>query len=143
MAIFKIKNITNTLGKRELNYNKTLEIEFVDGMRKRKMLLQPNMESYLKVDKLPISVHKLRISGHVTVTEITEMEFNSILSKTKENIEKNSAEKKKPAPKKTATKSKTATKTVTTKKQSAKDDAESDVESDGVKDDSKDAENKD
>lgn len=124
MTRYKITNITNLLGKREFKNNSILDIEYVDGMLKKKIQIRPNETIYLSLNKLPISIHKLRIKGLVTVTEISEKELNNAMNNKKKilsDIEEENKKTKKPGRKKiqpAATKKRTYNKT-------KKDDEES------------------
>lgn len=102
MAIFKITNITDSLGKRDVNFNKTLEISYVDDMERKTQNLKPKETLYFNSLNVPISVHRLRVKSLITVDEITGKEMKAI----------NDAEKRKKNP--------TTTTTTTTEKKPKK-----------------------
>ena len=80
MSIFKIINITNQLGKRDSNYNSTLNVEYVDNMEKKLINVKPNKIVYLTVPTLPLSLHSMRMKKWVVIKEITQFELNNIMS---------------------------------------------------------------
>lgn len=81
MSNYKITNITNSLGKRDLMYNSSVDVEYVSGLDKIKYILQPNETLYLKIDSLPLSVHKLRMKKFVIVSEIDSQTMASEYNK--------------------------------------------------------------
>jgi hypothetical protein len=72
MNNYKITNITNQLGKRDVNFNSILDIEYIDGMTKKVFKLTPNQTVFMKLVSLPISVHKMRIKNFVIVQEVND-----------------------------------------------------------------------
>jgi len=78
MANYKILNITDQTGKRDRHHNLTLDVDFVVGMIGEKKKIRPGEFIIIKSQKLPLSVHKLRLEGLVSVTEISDKETNSI-----------------------------------------------------------------
>lgn len=78
MNIYRITNITNKLGKRDDNFNTTLNITYVDNMEKKKISLKPQNNLYLIIKSLPLSVRKLRMKKLITVEEISNKEFEAI-----------------------------------------------------------------
>jgi len=85
MKIFKITNLTHTFSKRDLNYNKTLEIEYVDGMDSKILLLEPGHIAFLNINELPISLHNLRLKKLIIIEELNENRYKNLL---KRNIKK-------------------------------------------------------
>lgn len=86
MATYKITNITNSIGKRELNYNCDLKIDYVDGMEKKIIHLKPKETIYLTINYLPLSLHQYRIKKMATIVEISEKELERLKkSKIKKN----------------------------------------------------------
>ena len=75
MSTFKIKNITNELGKRDYKYNSVLDIEYVDKMMKKTVKIKPGATVYLTLSSLPLSAHTLRVKNLITVTEIGDSEL--------------------------------------------------------------------
>jgi len=90
MSTYKITNITNLAGKRDFKFNSELDIEFIDNMIKKTIAVKPGNTIYLTIPSLPLSVHKLRIKGLISVVEISETELNKLndINKTKSNIKK-------------------------------------------------------
>ena len=112
MSTYKLTNITNLAGKRDFKYNSELDITVVDGMVKNTMKLKPGDTVYLTVSSLPLSVHRLRVKGLVTVVEISP---SDIPKKAKASKPKAPKKAEKVAPKKTVAAKKTTTKKKTTK----------------------------
>ena len=77
MKIYKITNITNTFSKRELNYNKTILITYVDGMEEKYVEIKPGNSINLNTPKIPLSVHQNRINGTIIVTQIDSRELKT------------------------------------------------------------------
>jgi hypothetical protein len=78
MGTFKITNITNTLGKRDVKYNTVLGIEYVDDMLKKTIKIKAGETVYLTMPSLPISAHLLRVKNLITVTEVSDSEIASV-----------------------------------------------------------------
>ena len=98
MTTYKVTNITNRLTKRANGYNSTLDIEVIERMKRKSLSIRPNDTLFLTVSSLPLSVHKLRMKGHLTVVEIKE----SDIPKPKVVVEKPKPVAKKRPPKKVA-----------------------------------------
>ena len=81
MMYYKIKSKTGSLGKRDVNYNKTLDISFIDRMNRKVIKVYPNQDVYLECGKLPIDAQKLRMRNLITVNEISETEFRKMKKK--------------------------------------------------------------
>jgi len=90
MKTYKIKNITNNFNKRDINYNSTLNIDYINGMTKKTIKLKPDNEFYLKVLSLPVSIHLLRLKGLIIVEEVNDKKIDKLLNK---KIKKNVSEK--------------------------------------------------
>jgi len=74
MGYYKIKNITNLLPKRHAKLNTAQSFE----IKTSKVTLEPNGECALECNFLPISLHKLRAEGTVSVIEIDKNTFIKI-----------------------------------------------------------------
>ena len=83
MSTYKITNITNTAGKRDFKFNSELSIEFIDNMIKKNISVKPGDSVFLTVQSLPLSVHRLRVKGLVTVSEISEVELAKTINEVK------------------------------------------------------------
>jgi hypothetical protein len=101
MSTYKITNITNLAGKRDLKYNSILDIDYIDEMTKKTIKVKPGNTIYLTVSTLPLSIHRLRVKGLITVTEIGLKELNDAMGKIKpmaikveENVELKTDSKK-------------------------------------------------
>lgn len=141
MITYKITNITENLGKRDVNFNKTLEISYVDDMMRRTINVKPQDTVYFTSNDLPLSVHKMRVKKLVSVSEISEKELNQI--KNASNLKEDNKVTKLPdnkkstttttttKKKKTSSSSKKSTTTTTTTKKSVKDETKS-IYLDGV-----------
>lgn len=79
MKTFKITNITNLLDKRSFKQNSELEASYIDGMVKKTLKIKSGEIIYLRHQSLPLSIHRLRIKGLVTVTELSDKEMNAIV----------------------------------------------------------------
>lgn len=75
MGYFKIKNITNTLGKRDINKDRELSVEYNIGFTKKVHKIKSGDELIISSKSLPVSAHQLRLKGLATVVEISENEF--------------------------------------------------------------------
>jgi hypothetical protein len=106
MRTFKITNITNLLGKRSFKQNSELEADYIDGMLKKTLKIKSGETVYLTHQSLPLSIHRLRIKGLVTVSEISGKEMSTMVS----------AKKKKEGDSDTPKKTKKRTTKKTTKK---------------------------
>lgn len=119
MSTYKITNITNLAGKRDNRYNSTLEVEYVDEMMKKTVKIKPASTLYLSIPSLPLSVHRLRVKGLVSVVEVSGEEQQK-LSATKTKDDEKKKEVKKSPPKKTYSITKSSTKKSTPKKTTTK-----------------------
>ena len=95
MSTYKITNITETTGKRDFKHNSVLDIDYVDSMVKKTIRIKPGDSVYLTTQRLPMSVHKLRVKGLVTVIEVGSSELASKVSQPKP-VEKKSKLPNKP-----------------------------------------------
>lgn len=75
MGYYKIKNITNNLGKRDTNKDLTLNVEYNVGFQKKYKKLPPNEEIIMQCKSLPASIHTLRVKKFIKINEISENEF--------------------------------------------------------------------
>lgn len=79
MSIYKITNITNSFGKRELKNNSNLSIDYTDGLIKKTIQIKPGETVYLTVPTLPLSAHRLSVKKLITVIEISQSELLSLI----------------------------------------------------------------
>lgn len=77
MTNFKITNITNTTGKRSMRFNSTLDIDYIDEMKKKTIKIKPGETVFLQIHSLPLSVHKLRVNKLISVIEVTNNELKN------------------------------------------------------------------
>jgi len=83
MTNYKITNLTNTAGKRDMKFNTTLNIEYVDEMKKKTINVKPGETVYLQISSLPLSVHRLRVKKLISVVEVSNNELNNSMNTTK------------------------------------------------------------
>ena len=105
MVTYKITNITNTLGKREFKFNSTLDVSFVNGMERKIIKLKPGDSVYLTIPTLPLSIHRLRMKGLVTVVEVNENDLPSKKKTKRKSTKKSKVIDSEPTQKKTKRKS--------------------------------------
>jgi hypothetical protein len=86
MANYKITNITNTAGKRDMKFNTTLDIDYVDGMTKKTLKVKPGETVFLQIHSLPLSVHRLRVKKLITVSEISANELRDNINAGKPKV---------------------------------------------------------
>jgi len=77
MNIYKITNITNLAGKRDIKFNSILDIDYVDSMMKKNIKVKPGETIYLQISSLPLSVHRLRVKKQISVVEISNSELKN------------------------------------------------------------------
>lgn len=75
MNTYKITNITNLIGKRDIKFNSTLDITYVDSMIEKTIKIKPDETIYLQISSLPLSVHRLRVKKLISVVEISDNQF--------------------------------------------------------------------
>ena len=80
MSIFKITSLTNSGNKRESKYNTSLNIDYIDNMQKKTIVLKPGGVIYLSISSLPISIHKLRVRNLIIVDEISSNELSEVFN---------------------------------------------------------------
>jgi hypothetical protein len=83
MNNYKITNLTNTAGKRDPKFNSTLDIDYVDAMMKKTVKVKPGETIFLQISTLPLSVHRLRVKGLISVVEISQSELKNTMEATK------------------------------------------------------------
>lgn len=79
MGKYRIKNLTDSFGKRDADYNKVVSFQVSNGLMKKTITIEPGDELYIELKILPLDLQRLRIKNIVTVTEIGNLEFNSRL----------------------------------------------------------------
>jgi len=78
MVKYKILNNTFKItNKRDVNYNKSLEFIYNDGIFSKKMEIHPGQLIYIELDNIPISLRKLRLQGLIIMLQVTDSEFES------------------------------------------------------------------
>jgi hypothetical protein len=100
MSTYKITNITHLLGKREHKYNSNLDIEYVDSMNKKTIVLKPNESVFLSIVSLPLSVHRLRVKNLIIVTETGQSTPNDAVKKVEKPVVNKTETKKEEVEKK-------------------------------------------
>lgn len=86
MNTYKITNITNSIAKRDIHYNTTIDIEYVVSMSKKIISIKPGNSVFLTIPSLPISIQRMKIKKMITVTEMTPLEMDSIINSNKPKI---------------------------------------------------------
>ena len=124
MNTYKITNITNLLGKRETNFNKVVDVEYLDKRIKKANKLKAGQTMFLSIPSLPLSVHRLRIKGLISISEVSPAELAKTMAKPQPKAKKKPVKDFKPkkavamvteevtdAPKETVTRKTTSKKT--------------------------------
>jgi hypothetical protein len=83
MNTYKITNITNLAGKRDINYNKVLDITYLNNRIKQVKKLKAGQDMFLSIPSLPLSVHRLRIKGLISITEVSAAELAKTMKASK------------------------------------------------------------
>lgn len=115
MAHYKIKNITGKLGKRHVDKDTILNIEYHVGFQKKFRKLGVNGEMLLTCRTLPVSIHTLRAKKLIIINEISENEFAKLqkpsarIKPTIKKVKEEVKEEVKPKTIKKTTKKKTET----------------------------------
>src|SRR5579859_5706102 len=87
MGFYKIKNITPSLGKRNSKVNTSLMIDISSPLKENKVNLSPDAEFVMEANFLPISVHKMRTEGFLSVVEISKNEYQNAVATNKKRNE--------------------------------------------------------
>lgn len=111
MSTFKITNRTSTRAKRDVNYNSILDIDFIDEMERKVIGLKPDETIYFTAKSLPLSLHKLRIKGLVSVVEISDSQLSKLQRPKKPQVVQETPKAKKKVIQKEKTKKSTTRKT--------------------------------
>jgi len=80
MGYYKIKNVTNDLGKRHGKVNTTQTIEFKDIISANSIAIAPGAEITVEANYLPITAQKLRTEGLITIVEIDKNTYQKMLN---------------------------------------------------------------
>lgn len=75
MGYFKIKNITNALGKRHPRFNTPQIIETKGLLSTDKTIIHPGHEIIVESEFLPVSAQQLRLKGFLIVQEINKNDY--------------------------------------------------------------------
>jgi len=89
MGYYKIKNMTNTLGKRDSKVNTTQNIEFKDIIGASMIVIEPGNEIVIEATYLPVSAQKLRAEGLIMVVEIDRNTYQKLLNDQDSRITEN------------------------------------------------------
>jgi hypothetical protein len=82
MNTYKITNLTNTAGKRDPKFNATLDLDYVDAMMKKTVKVKPGETIFLQISTLPLSIHRLRVKGLISVVEVGPSELKNTMEAT-------------------------------------------------------------
>lgn len=77
MTNYKITNLTNLAGRRDIKFNSILDIDYVDEMKKKTIKVKPGETVFLQINTLPISVHRLRVKKLISVVEVSNNELKN------------------------------------------------------------------
>jgi len=77
MTNYKITNLTDTLAKRSARHDAILNIDYVDEMTKKSIKIKPGETVFLKINSLPLSVHRLRVKKLISVVEVSDNELKN------------------------------------------------------------------
>jgi hypothetical protein len=94
MGYYKIKNVTNDLGKRHPKVNSSLTIDFNDKITSNTVTIKPGFEITIDTNYLPISAQKLRTEGLITVSEMDKNSYQKLLNSQENKKVVESTEKK-------------------------------------------------
>lgn len=102
--IYKITNITDTLNKRDVNYNKPLEIKYNRGFLQRTEILNPKEVKYFVIEGnlLPNSIQEYKLkqlviveeANHVNLYEKKQPKKKRIVKQTKKTTKSTKKRKK-------------------------------------------------
>lgn len=95
MGYYKIMNITDQLPKRHAKTNTVQVIDITDNFKTEKISLSPKQEFVLETNFLPISLHKLRSEGVVTVIELDKNTYHRVVNEqVKKKLDQQQSESK-------------------------------------------------
>lgn len=80
MGYYKIKNITNNLAKRHAKLNTSQVVDLSTGINAQSITIAPDQEILLESNFLPVSLHKLRTEGLMTIVEIDKNTYQKFLN---------------------------------------------------------------
>ena len=97
MGYYRIKNVTNELGKRHGKVNTVQTIDFKDIINSSSIVINPGFDITIEANYLPISAQKLRTEGLITVVEIDKNTYQKMLlaQQSKNVVNETKAEPKK------------------------------------------------
>ena len=78
MGYYKVKNITNTLGKRHPQRDTNVNISINEGLIAKNFELASGQEVAMECVKIPVDLQKLRVKGLVTISEMSRNKFVSL-----------------------------------------------------------------
>jgi len=92
MNTYKITSNTNFLAKRDVKFNSTLNIDYIDNRTKKYVSLKAGETIFLTIQSLPLSIHKLRIRGMIIVDVVnipkpTKLDGVITIKPTKKDVE--------------------------------------------------------
>jgi uncharacterized pyridoxal phosphate-containing UPF0001 family protein len=92
MAYYKVKNITNTLAKRDSQKDSKLTITLNNGLFPSDQSIGVGQDVLIECMRVPTELQKLRVKGLVTIVEVSKNEY---LNRLKENEKPKQPEPKK------------------------------------------------
>lgn len=75
MGYYKVKNITNTLAKRDSQKDKDLKISLNNGLFPIEQTIKSGSEVLIECMRIPTELQKLRVKGLVTILESSKNEY--------------------------------------------------------------------
>ncbi len=88
MNTYKITNITNLARKRDINFNKVVDITYLNNRIKQVKKLKAGQDMFLSIPSLPLSVHRLRIKGLISISEVSPAELAKSMNVSKPKASK-------------------------------------------------------
>lgn len=79
MSYYKIKNLTKNFGKRDINKNVSVDIVLRNKYEKSNYKLGVNDVLFVELSNIPVTLHKQRMKGFISIVEISKNEFHKHL----------------------------------------------------------------
>jgi hypothetical protein len=118
MNTYKITNLTDQLHKRDVHFKTPVKIQYINNRVKKTVEIKTGENLFLSVESLPLSIHRLRIKGLISVIEVNTAEIKKMTTPTPSK--KVSEKPKTEAPKPKTTSSSRGSKKTTSSKSSPK-----------------------
>lgn len=120
MMHFKIKSLTNTLGKRDSSKDLEIKFTYSSGVKKQTSVLPAGGEMIISCEKLPVEIQKYRMKNLLTVQEVKKpSDYNDFSAKLKTTSNKKKEKEVEIKPTTTVKPKTTKTSTSSTKKKTS------------------------